>query len=70
MWLMKKDSAGHAIHVNRWPDWLDLENALYHPLVHAAVRIGYLIAIPFDVLFEKAYVVVSAVLTFCRACWK
>lgn len=64
MWLMKKDSAGHAIHVNRWPGWLDLENALYRPLVHAAVRIGYLIAIPFDVLFEKAYVVVSAVLTF------
>ena len=64
MGLMKRDEAGHAIHVNRWPGWLDLEDRLYRPLVTALVRLGYLIATPLDLLLEKSYTVISMVLTF------
>lgn len=63
-WLTKKDASGHALHVNRWPVWLDLENSVYLPLVNALVRLGYLIAMPLDVLFDKSYVVVSTTATF------
>ena len=30
--LMKKEN-GRRIYVNRWPDWLDLENSVYRPLL-------------------------------------
>ncbi|MGN0337402.1 MAG: complex I subunit 5 family protein [Lachnospiraceae bacterium] len=31
--LMKKNDAGAKVLVNRWPDWLDLENTVYRPLL-------------------------------------
>ena len=31
-WMMKKE-AGEKVYVNRWPDWLDLENLIYRPLL-------------------------------------
>ena len=31
-WMMKKE-AGEKVYVNRWPEWLDLENLIYRPLL-------------------------------------
>ena len=31
--LMKKNETGAKVLVNRWPDWLDLENTVYRPLL-------------------------------------
>lgn len=31
--LMKKDADGQKIYVNRWPEWLDLENRIYRPVL-------------------------------------
>lgn len=31
--LMKKDAAGQKVLVNRWPEWMDLENVVYRPLL-------------------------------------
>lgn len=31
--LMTKNEAGAKVLVNRWPDWLDLENTVYRPLL-------------------------------------
>lgn len=31
--LMKKDAAGQMVLVNRWPEWMDLENVVYRPLL-------------------------------------
>lgn len=31
--LMKKDESGNKIYVNIWPDWLDLENMIYRPVL-------------------------------------
>ena len=31
-WMMKKEN-GVRVYVNRWPEWLDLENLIYRPLL-------------------------------------
>lgn len=31
--LMKKEESGIRAYANRWPDWLDLENGVYRPLI-------------------------------------
>lgn len=31
--LMKEDENGNLVYINAWPDWLDLENGIYRPLV-------------------------------------
>lgn len=33
LWLMKKDESGERVYVNRWPAWMDLENAIYRPVL-------------------------------------
>ncbi len=43
-WLMKKDALGHRVYVNRWPTWLDMEDALYRPLVKLLGKLGMGIA--------------------------
>ena len=32
-WMMQKQENGQKIYVNRWPNWLDLEERLYRPLL-------------------------------------
>ena len=43
-WLMKKDAQGHRLYVNRWPAWLDLEDAAYRPLLRLLGKLGMGIA--------------------------
>lgn len=31
--LMKKDENGTKVYINAWPEWLDLENLIYRPLI-------------------------------------
>ena len=31
--LMKKDETGRRVYINAWPEWLDLENAVYRPIL-------------------------------------
>ena len=31
--LMKKDEEGNAVYINAWPEWLDIENLIYRPLL-------------------------------------
>ena len=33
MLLMKKDEQGNKVYVNAWPQWLDLENLVYRPII-------------------------------------
>ena len=63
LWLVKKDGKGQAVYINRWPAWLDIEDGLYRPLVGFVVRLGYFVATPLDLLFEKAYGVFNGLLT-------
>lgn len=64
LWLVQKDEQGQAVYVNRWPHWLDIEDGLYRPLLNRLVKLGYFVATPLDLLFEKVYFAFSAVLTF------
>ena len=32
-WMMVKNAEGKRVYVNRWPDWIDLEEKLYRPLL-------------------------------------
>ncbi len=64
LWLTVKNEQGQAVYVNRWPQWLDIEDGLYRPLVNRLVKLGYFVATPLDLLFEKVYFAFSAVLTF------
>ena len=31
--LMKKDETGRRVYINAWPEWLDLENVVYRPIL-------------------------------------
>ena len=42
-WLITEDQDGGTRYVNRWPEKLDLENAVYRPLVDLLVRLGTLL---------------------------
>ncbi len=49
--LMKKNTDGVRVYVNRWPSALDLEDALYRPLIDGALAfcgkvLGFVAAIP------------------------
>ncbi|MEG1890673.1 MAG: complex I subunit 5 family protein [Clostridia bacterium] len=52
LWLMKPDASGMRGYVNRWPQWLDLENLVYRPLLALLVSIGYAIAYVADKLMD------------------
>lgn len=44
-WLLMEKRDGARIYVNRWPQWLDLEESVYRPLVSKALpAIGYFFA--------------------------
>ena len=43
-WLIQRDEQGQALYVDRWPEKLDLENAVYRPLVDLLVLLGSLLA--------------------------
>ena len=32
-WMMRKETTGNRSYVNRWPEWLDLEDKLYRPVL-------------------------------------
>jgi len=43
--LMKKDEEGRSVYVNLWPQWMDIENMIYRPLLLAVLPfIGGLLA--------------------------
>ena len=49
--LMKKDERGVRVYVNRWPEKLDLEDALYHPVINGVLAfcgkvLGFVASIP------------------------
>lgn len=50
--LRRKDQAGVYKYVNLWPDWLDLENAMYRPLVTGLTKLGYALCIPLDLQLD------------------
>ncbi len=39
-WLIAHDAQGLPHYVNRWPQWLDLEEAVYRPLLKLTVTLG------------------------------
>lgn len=46
--LMKKNEAGRKVYINAWPTWLDLENAVYRPVL--------LVFLPFvGALFSRVF---------------
>ena len=51
---------GVRVYVNRWPQWLDLEELLYRPLIAALTAIGGAFAHACDVLYQP---VKSALIT-------
>ena len=57
--LMEKQD-GVRVYVNRWPQWLDLEELLYRPLIAALTAIGGAFAHACDVLYQP---VKSALIT-------
>lgn len=47
----------HALtSLNRWPDWLDLENLLYRPLVSGLKKLGFLICAPLDTQMDGFFI--------------
>ena len=42
--MIKKDSAGGVVYIDRWPRFLDLENAVYRPLIKAFILAGVFFA--------------------------
>lgn len=51
--LSTRNENGQLIHVNRWPAWLDLEEAVYRPLVKGLVFLGTMISSPLDKLTDS-----------------
>ncbi|MHC1786855.1 MAG: complex I subunit 5 family protein [Christensenellales bacterium] len=51
-WLTGKDKTGLRVYLDRWPEKLDLENAVYRPLVTGLTRLGTLVCIPFDIAVD------------------
>lgn len=61
--LMKKNAQGVKEYVNRWPQWLDLENSLYRPLVGSLSSLGYGVAWLFGSV-EQLVPAINNLLTF------
>lgn len=54
--LLMEKKEGKRVYVNRWPDWLDLENAVYRPLIMGLlVNVCYFICSILDKLFDFVY---------------
>ncbi len=51
--LRTRTGHGAGVYLNRWPPWLDLEELLYRPMVQGLTRLGYLLAVPLDLLMER-----------------
>ncbi len=51
--LVKRDDLGSRQYVNRWPEWLDLEDRIYRPLLQLLVKLGTLLWTPFDILMDR-----------------
>jgi len=52
LWLTRNNQAGVREYIDRWPQRLDLENAVYRPLVTGLTRLGTLVCIPFDLAVD------------------
>jgi len=52
LWLTRVDQAGVREYIDRWPQRLDLENAVYRPLVTGLTKLGTLVCIPFDIAVD------------------
>ena len=53
-WMMEKQPDGTKVYVNRWPEWIDLEEKLYRPLLMKLLpgAFGFLCSI-LDRIFES-----------------
>ncbi len=52
LWLTRRSQAGIKEYLDRWPGKLDLENAIYRPLVTGLTRLGTLVCVPFDIAVD------------------
>ena len=52
LWLTRADQTGIREYIDRWPQRLDLENAVYRPLVTGLTRLGTFVCIPFDIAVD------------------
>ncbi len=51
--LMKKDESGNTAYINAWPEWFDLENLIYRPVIQNFLpAVGMAIASVFDRLVD------------------
>jgi formate hydrogenlyase subunit 3/multisubunit Na+/H+ antiporter MnhD subunit len=55
-WLVWPDGLGGKQYIDRWPDWLDMENSLYRPALQALVKLGYMISTPLDIQMDRLLV--------------
>lgn len=63
LWLIKKDANGIQTYINPWPQWLDLEDRLYRPVVSMLTGLGMLICRPLGAI-ERVFTALYAALTF------
>jgi hypothetical protein len=56
LWLTSNNHTGIREYINRWPQWLDLENTVYRPLVTGLTRLGTMVCIPFDIAVDLSLV--------------
>ncbi|MDI9520721.1 MAG: proton-conducting transporter membrane subunit [Bacillota bacterium] len=61
--LYVKNNDGQKDYINPWPEWLDLENSLYRPVLRMLLRLGTLIGLGFNAS-EKIGIGLGYVMTF------
>ena len=55
--MTKKNEEGRYEYVNRWPDWLDLENLIYRPLITAIIAVSAFFCRILDSLVDTIVVI-------------